>query len=103
VTKELGAVLENAVAQLPEKYRLVFILREIEEMSVRETSEALSIEEPNVKVRLNRAKTMLRSSLNGYMKDHVYPFHLSRCDRIVGRVLDYLDRMELPGSTPSLV
>jgi RNA polymerase sigma factor (sigma-70 family) len=90
MNKELSVVLENAVAQLPEKYRLVFVLREIEEMSVKETSEALSIEEPNVKVRLNRAKTMLRSGLNGYMKDHVYSFHLSRCDRIVANVLGHL-------------
>jgi RNA polymerase sigma factor (sigma-70 family) len=90
VNKELSAVLENAVAQLPEKYRLVFVLREIEELSVKETSEALNIEEPNVKVRLNRAKTMLRGSLNGYMKDHVYSFHLSRCDRMVAGVFDRL-------------
>jgi len=87
VNKELQSVLEEAVGQLPEKYRLVFVLREIEEMSVRETSETLNIEEPNVKVRLNRAKTMLRSQLQGYMKDQVYSFHLSRCDRMVERVL----------------
>jgi RNA polymerase sigma factor (sigma-70 family) len=90
VNKELSAILEKAIARLPEKYRLVFMLREIEDMSVRETSEALNIEEPNVKVRLNRAKNMLREDLNGYMKDSVYSFHLSRCNRIVNHVLDYL-------------
>ncbi|MCW3127773.1 MAG: polymerase sigma factor, sigma-70 family [Bacteroidetes bacterium] len=90
VNKELNAVLEKAVAQLPEKYRLVFVMREIEEMSVKETSEALSLEEPNVKVRLNRAKVMLRDNLNGYMKDQVYGFHLTRCDRIVNAVLSRL-------------
>lgn len=88
--KELRTVLEDAVAHLPEKYRLVFVLREIEEMSIKETSEALSIEAPNVKVRLNRAKTMLRESLNGYMKDHLYNFHLSRCDRMVTNVMGHL-------------
>jgi RNA polymerase sigma factor (sigma-70 family) len=90
VNKELNAVLENAIAGLPEKYRLVFVLREIEELSVKETSEALSLEESNVKVRLNRAKTMLKENLNGYMKDHVYSFHLTRCDRIVAGVLSHL-------------
>lgn len=90
VNKELSGVLENAISQLPEKYRLVFIIREIEEMSVKDTASALDIEESNVKVRLNRAKTMLREHLNGYMKDHVYSFHLSRCDRIVNNVLTRL-------------
>ena len=90
VHKELGTVLELAIAQLPEKYRLVFMLREIEEMSVRETSATLNIEEPNVKVRLNRAKTMLRQQLSSYMKDHVYSFHLTRCDRIVNSVMQHL-------------
>lgn len=85
--KELSVLLEDAIAQLPEKYRLVFVLREIEEMSVRETGEALHIEESNVKVRLNRARTMLKKNLNGYMKDNIYSFHLTRCDRIVNRVM----------------
>ncbi|MBO9152536.1 RNA polymerase sigma factor [Chitinophaga sp. GCM10012297] len=85
--KELSSLLENAIAKLPEKYRLVFVMREIEDMSVRETSAALSIGEPNVKVRLNRAKTMLRENLGSYMKDHVYSFHLTRCDRIAGHVM----------------
>ncbi|WP_346318063.1 sigma-70 family RNA polymerase sigma factor [Chitinophaga sp. YIM B06452] len=88
--KELGNALRQAVAKLPEKYRLVFVLREIEDLSVRETSAALNIEESNVKVRLNRAKTMLRENLDGYMKSHVYSFHLAKCDRIVDHVLRHL-------------
>lgn len=90
VNKELSGILEQAISQLPEKYRLVFVLREVEKMSVRATSEALNIEEPNVKVRLNRAKTMLRDHLSGYMQDGVYSFHLTRCDRIVNNVFDTL-------------
>ncbi|MGX5820614.1 sigma-70 family RNA polymerase sigma factor [Chitinophaga lutea] len=88
--KELGNVLEEAIAQLPEKYRLVFVMREIEDMSVRETSATLDIEETNVKVRLTRAKAMLRQSLNSYMKDRVYGFHLTRCDSMVSRVFNHL-------------
>jgi RNA polymerase sigma-70 factor (ECF subfamily) len=91
--KELSNVLEQAIAQLPEKYRLVFVLREIEDLSVRETSAALNIEEPNVKVRLNRAKTMLRNHLNSYIKDQVYSFHLTRCDRIVSNVFRHVGVM----------
>lgn len=88
--KELSNILERAIGELPEKYRLVFMLREIEEMSVRDTAAVLSIEEVNVKVRLNRAKTMLRANLQGYMKDHVYSFHASRCDRVVKYVMTHL-------------
>lgn len=88
--KELSGVLENAVGHLPEKYRLVFVLREIEEMSVKQTSETLSIEESNVKARLSRAKAMLRENLGVFMKENIYSFHLTRCDRIVTNVLSHL-------------
>ncbi|MGN6476080.1 MAG: RNA polymerase sigma factor [Flavipsychrobacter sp.] len=90
VNKELNAILENAIASLPEKYRMVFVLREIEHLSVKETSDILSLEQSNIKVRLNRAKTMLKENLSGYMKDHVYDFHLSRCDSMVDRVMSQL-------------
>lgn len=90
VNKELNTVLETAIANLPEKYRLVFILREVEDLSVRETSQTLNIEEVNVKVRLNRAKVMLKESLNRYIKNDIYHFHLSKCDRIVNNVLFHL-------------
>lgn len=93
MNKELNTILEKTIAGLPEKYRLVFMLREIEDLSVRETSETLSIEEVNVKVRLNRAKVMLRKSLDGYVKEHAYHFHLTRCDRIV---LNVMDRLSVP-------
>jgi RNA polymerase sigma factor (sigma-70 family) len=85
--KELSSVLQNTIEQLPEKYRLVFILREVEELSVKETSEVLDIASSNVKIRLSRAKSMLKENLKSYMKDHIYSFHLSRCDRIVANVM----------------
>lgn len=88
--KELSVLLENAISELPEKYRLVFVLREIEKMSIKDTSETLGIEDSNVKVRLNRAKTMLRQNLTGYLKDHMYVFHLTRCDLMVKKVLGKL-------------
>jgi len=88
--KELGGVLENAMDRLPGKYRLVFVLREIEELSVRQTAEILSIEESNVKTRLSRAKAMLRENLQGFVKESVYSFHLTRCDRLVARVLSQI-------------
>jgi RNA polymerase sigma factor (sigma-70 family) len=90
INKELATVLEDAIAGLPEKYRLVFVLREVEDLSVKETAEVLLLEESNIKVRLNRAKTMLRENLSGYVKESVFAFHLTRCDRIVGHVFKEL-------------
>jgi len=89
--KELSIALEAAIEELPEKYRLVFVLREIEGMSVHETSEVLDIEEPNVKVRLNRAKSMLRGNLQSYFQEQVYHFNLIKCDRVVDYVMKYLN------------
>lgn len=88
--KELSRILEEAIARLPEKYRLVFVLREIEELSTRETSEILEIGEANVKVRLNRAKSSLRENLKGYLSENIYPFHLSKCNQMVQQVMNHL-------------
>ena len=94
INKELGNALENALLKVPEKYRMVFVLREMENMSIIETSEILNLTETNTKVRLNRAKAMLRQEINNYYKsDHaevVFPFHLTRCDRIVKLVFQRL-------------
>lgn len=56
LNKELKALLEKAIAELPEKYKLVFVMREIEEMSIHETMEVLNLSESNVKIRLKQGK-----------------------------------------------
>ena len=61
--KELGAILRQAIEGLPEIYRNVVLLRDIEEMDVRETATALGITEGAVKVRLHRARAMLQKEL----------------------------------------
>lgn len=89
---DLRKTLEEAIHKLPEKYRAVFILREIENMSVSETKECLAISEINVKVRLNRAKSMLRNTLSElYKSEDVFAFHLSRCDRMVENVMSRIN------------
>ncbi|MGZ3920887.1 MAG: RNA polymerase sigma factor, partial [Bacteroidia bacterium] len=81
LNKELKGLLEINIAQLPEKYRAVFIMREVEKMSIDETAESLEISDSNVKVRLNRAKEMLRAALmNTYPIGEVFEFNLVRCD-----------------------
>lgn len=66
---EHRAMIDAALAELDEKYRLVFILRDIEELSVRETAEALGLSEGNVRVRLLRARLMLREQLTRQFGD----------------------------------
>jgi RNA polymerase sigma-70 factor (ECF subfamily) len=91
INKELGRVLELSLLQIPEKYRLVFVMREVEGLNVAATAAALNISAVNVKVRYIRARLMLRGKISDYYKnDLVFPFHLIRCDRVVNHVLDKL-------------
>ncbi len=66
---ETRQLIEQALNELPEKYRLVFLLRDVEGLSVKETAEALGISEANVKVRLLRARLQLREKLTRYFGD----------------------------------
>ncbi|HML94653.1 MAG TPA: RNA polymerase sigma factor [Thermodesulfobacteriota bacterium] len=96
LTKELASMLEEAVDSLPEAYRSVFMLRQIEDMSTAETAECLNISEDAVKVRLFRAKALLRDELCsriGSAAPDAFTFAGRRCDRIVATVLDRIRRM----------
>ena len=66
--KELGAILRGAIEGLPEIYRNVVLLRDIEEMDVRETATALGLTEGAVKVRLHRARALLQKELAPKLK-----------------------------------
>lgn len=88
MNKELGHVLENAIHEIPEDYRIVFTLRELNGLSVAETSEALDITKSNVKVRLNRAKGMLQKEIKKmYSPQEIFEFNLIYCDVMVNRVM----------------
>ena len=88
MNKELGRVLEDAIHEIPEDYRIVFTLRELNGLSVAETSEALNITEGNVKVRLNRAKGMLQKEIKKmYSPQEIFEFNLIYCDVMVNRVM----------------
>jgi RNA polymerase sigma-70 factor, ECF subfamily len=67
--EELSAALREKIAALPEKYRLVVVLRDIEGFSTEETAGILGISPANVKVRLHRGRLALREALKGYF-DH---------------------------------
>lgn len=93
MNKELKTILEKAVSNLPEKYRMVFVMREIQEMSTNETMEVLDLGESNVKVRLKRAKEMLREELSNYYKpSQLLEFNLIRCDKITNFVMTGINK-----------
>lgn len=87
---EMRAILEEAVAGLPESYRTVFVLRSIEDMTTEETAECLDLSIDVVKTRLHRARGILRRELlakAGASTAALYAFAGERCDRIVANVL----------------
>ena len=91
--RELGTLLEDTVQRLPEQYRVVFMLREIEEASTHEVAEILDISEENVKTRLHRARAMLRKSLFRKVGAHgkeAFAFPATRCDRVVANVFAHI-------------
>lgn len=80
---EVRQLLDQALADLEEKYRLVFVLRDVEEFSTREAAELLGISESNVKVRLLRARLQLRERLTQTLGDEstrVAPHHDDEVD-----------------------
>ena len=88
--RELAGLLEAAVGALPDIYRTVFMLREIEELSTEETAESLDVTQEVVKVRLHRARALLRDELYarvGAGALEAFAFLRPRCDRVVAAVL----------------
>ncbi len=95
INRELSFVIENALQKIPQDYRLVFALREMNGLSVAETAEALHISDANVKVRSNRAKTMLRREIEkSYTPEEIFEFNLVYCDAITNRVMDTIKSMQ---------
>jgi RNA polymerase sigma factor (sigma-70 family) len=95
VNKELGHIIENAIHQIPEDYRIVFTLRELNGLSVAETAEALDISENNVKVRMNRAKGMLQKEIKKmYSADEIFEFNLIYCDAMVEKVMSRINELK---------
>lgn len=98
---EVRVILEECVADLPEAFRAVFILRQVEEMSIEETATQLGIRPETVKTRLHRAHAMLRQTLDtrfGIAFADLFPFDGARCERIADLVVERLRRL---GSLPA--
>jgi len=93
--REVARLLEEAVDGLPEMYRTVFVLRELEGLSTSEAASCLDTSEDVVKVRLHRARLALRDALferAGAGVAGAFSFLGARCDRMVTSVLDLILR-----------
>jgi RNA polymerase sigma-70 factor (ECF subfamily) len=91
--REIQKVVEHAVDELPAAFRLVFITRVIEGMSVEETAQILNLKPETVKTRLHRARTMLRDNVErkiGPVVMEAFPFAGRRCERLTEAVLKRL-------------
>jgi RNA polymerase sigma-70 factor (ECF subfamily) len=90
---EVRRILELKIDELPEQFRVVFMLREVEELSVEETAECLDLPPATVRTRAFRARALLREALARDIDAatvDAFGFAGERCDRIVARVLEAL-------------
>jgi RNA polymerase sigma-70 factor (ECF subfamily) len=91
--REIRAILERSIDELPEGFRMVLVARLIEGMSIEETAEAFGIVPETVKTRLHRARRLLRRALErhiGPVLGDAFPFAGQRCERLTATVLDRL-------------
>ncbi len=104
---EIRRLLEEAVEKLPDAYRTVFMLRDVDDMSTSDAADVLGITEDNVKVRLHRARALLRKTLYaraGMERKEAFSFHALRCDRVVKNVFARIQKHDskIENSAPSM-
>jgi RNA polymerase sigma-70 factor (ECF subfamily) len=95
--REMTLVLENAIDSLPDGYREVLMLRDVAEASTAEAAEALELTEENVRVRLHRARELVRTAILRQTEEaahEVFAFLGARCDGMVERVMQTLLRVD---------
>jgi RNA polymerase sigma-70 factor, ECF subfamily len=93
---ETRSLLERCIDALPDNYREVFVLRDVEEMSTADAAATLNITEENVKTRLHRARALLRRELYsraGATSAAAFQFMGARCDRLVAKVMSRVRTM----------
>lgn len=91
IQDDMNQHLEKAIDTLPPKYRSVLIMRKIEQMSTKETANTLGISRTNVKVRLHRAKKMLRNELTNMLDElDLFGFKGEDCNRMTNEVMNLI-------------
>lgn len=99
---QMRGLLEQKLDELPEAFRVVFVLRCVEELSVEETAEVLGIPAATVRTRYFRARGLLREALAQEIdlaERDLFEFGGSRCDRMCARVLERLRALEADAGT----
>ena len=96
--REIRRLLEHAIDDLPEVFRIVFVMREIEDLSIEETAGFLNVPQATVKTRLHRARRLLRQALDQQLASTLadaFPFDGMRCTRMADKVLERLGLLSL--------
>ena len=89
--EELKMISEKIIQKLPEDYRLVFVLRQVQNLSVKEVAEITELTEENIKVRLFRARRMLQKMLLNFMGENdVYSYHKKYCAVLTQKVMEQI-------------
>lgn len=93
---QLGEIIEQSINRLPENFRVVFMMRGVEQLSVRETAELLGIQPETVKTRYHRARKLLQEQINRRIKTEeirAFEFAGYRCDQIVRNVRERINEL----------
>ncbi|MFM5924058.1 MAG: RNA polymerase sigma factor [Novosphingobium sp.] len=97
---EARVLVESAVDRLPESFRMVFLLRDVQECSIEETAAILELRPETIKTRLHRARRLLRTELDSALADALngsFPFLGRRCERLTEAVMTRLAGPSGPG------
>ncbi len=87
-SREMKILLETSISKLPRKYRAVYMLREVQQLTTTETARTLGITKENVKVTLHRAREMLKARLlQSAAGLELFPYHAPLCNRMTARVM----------------
>lgn len=89
--EELKAILEKILLKIPEEYRIIFVLREVQKLSTKEVTAVVGITEENVNVRLYRAKKMLQKLMLTHISDSdIFSYHRKYCNVLTAKVMAHI-------------
>jgi RNA polymerase sigma-70 factor (ECF subfamily) len=91
--RQIRHLIEGAIDSLPEIFRVVFVMRDVEDLSIEETADFLGLPPATVKTRLHRARRQLRQALDERLAStltEAFPFDGKRCRQMADKVLERL-------------
>ena len=97
--RQIRHLIERAIDDLPEIFRMVFVMRDVEDMSIEETADFLGLSPATVKTRLHRARRRLRHALDEKLASTIteaFPFDGKHCQRVTDKVVERLQHLASP-------